>query len=337
MKVRWPVVLLLAALGGAGAEGQTRTKSGTTSAQFLKIGVHARVLAMGEASAASATDISAIHFNPAGLSRFAVQEAVFSQVQWLAGTRLFHLAAGWRVGASGVLAVQATTLDYGEMVVRTETHEDGTGEIFTAQDLSIGLAYAHNMTATVSMGAQLKLLSSRIWQMSSRAVAIDVGIVFLTPLEGLRLGMAITNFGTDMRLAGRNVSFQESSGSGGDGQVPAAYELGSWPLPLTFRIGLSGEIQRSGNLGLSWAIDGLHPRDYGEYIDIGAELDFRHRLFLRTGVHGLLLAGGEGGRWALGAGLRHAFSPTLRLKIDYAWADYGRLLPVNMLTVTLGY
>ncbi len=337
MNVHWRAVLLLAALGNAGADGQTRTKSGTTSGQFLKIGVHARVLAMGEASAASASDISAIHFNPAGLSRFAVQEAVFSQVQWLAGTRLFHFAAGWKVGPSGVLALQATSLDYGEMAVRTETQEDGTGEFFTAQDLSIGLAYAHNMTATISLGAQVKLLSSRIWQMSSRAVAIDVGTVFLTPLKGLRLGMAITNFGTDMRLAGRNVSFQEGSASLGNGAVPAAYELGSWPLPLTFRIGLSGETRRSGQLGLSWAIDGLHPRDNGEYLDLGAELDFGHRLFLRTGIHGLLLAGAEGGRWALGAGLRHAFSPTMRLKIDVAWADYGLLLPVNMLTVTLGY
>lgn len=320
--------------------GGRNTKTGTTTAQFLKIGVHARAMGMGEASVANATDISAIHSNPAGLSRFGVQEVVFSQLAWLADTKLFHMAAALNFGQAGVLAVQMTTLDYGEEPVRTVDFEEGTGEFFSAQDLSLGLAYSRNLTTSFSIGVQLKLLNSRIWHMSSSALAIDVGTIFMTPFNGIRLGMAITNFGTKMRLSGRNIRFFEDPNEeleGNNDQIPAVYELAQWPLPLLFRVGLAGEALQSRNLKLSWALDALHPSDNAEYLDFGVELAIGNRLFLRSGIHDLLLKDQENGRIAIGAGLRHAFSPSLRVKIDYAWVDYLRLLPVSMLSVTIDY
>ena len=42
--------------------------SGTTTAQFLKLGVGARAIGMGEAYSAIADDPTAIYWNPAGLA-----------------------------------------------------------------------------------------------------------------------------------------------------------------------------------------------------------------------------------------------------------------------------
>ncbi len=67
--------LLLCSLLVASVEGQTLSKSGTTAAQFLKIGVGARAIGMGGAFAATADDITAMYWNPAGLARVYGREA----------------------------------------------------------------------------------------------------------------------------------------------------------------------------------------------------------------------------------------------------------------------
>ncbi|MCH8327295.1 MAG: PorV/PorQ family protein [Candidatus Marinimicrobia bacterium] len=319
---------------------QINTKTGTSTAQFLKIGVHARSLGMGDASAGSVSDIASIYSNPAGLSRYGVQEVVFSQMDWFAGIKLLHFAGGINLQNAGVVAVQITTLDYGEEAVRTIDKQEGTGEFYSAMDLSIGLAYARNLTNSFSFGAQFKYLNSRIWHMSANAVAVDVGALFFTPFKGVRLGMAITNFGTKMKLEGRNIRFltdPDETMAGNNSQIPAVYELSRWPLPLTFRVGLSGEAIQTDRIRLSWSVDALHPSDNSEYIDIGTELALGNRLFLRGGLHNLFMVDEKQGRIALGAGLYHAFSPSLRVKVDYAWVDYALLLPVSMLSFTVEY
>ena len=322
------------------ASAQTNTKTGTSTAQFLKIGVHARSLGMGDASVGSVSDIAAIYSNPAGLSRYGVQEVVFSQMDWFAGIKLFHFAGGLNLGNAGTIAMQITTLDYGDEAVRTIDKQDGTGEFYSALDLSVGVAYARNLTKSFSFGAQFKYLNSRIWHMSANAVAVDVGALFLTPFKGVRLGMAITNFGTKMKLEGRNIRFfadPDEIMTGNNSQIPAVYELSRWPLPLTFRVGLSGELIQAANLRLSWAVDALHPSDNSEFIDMGTELALSNRLFLRAGLHNLFMVDQQQGRMALGAGLHHAFSPTLKVNVDYAWVDYALLLPVSMLSFTIEY
>ena len=65
----------LARAQGGGAPGGspdrgTITKVGTTSAQFLKLGVGARAIALGGSFVAEASDLSALYWNPAGPTGF---------------------------------------------------------------------------------------------------------------------------------------------------------------------------------------------------------------------------------------------------------------------------
>ena len=73
--------------------GYAVTNVGTSGAQFLKIGPGARVDSLGGAFGAIADDVTAIYWNPAGLSQLAATTPVSgTHTVWLADTRYNFLA-----------------------------------------------------------------------------------------------------------------------------------------------------------------------------------------------------------------------------------------------------
>ncbi len=315
------------------------TKTGTTVGQFLKIGVNARAMGMGESGVANSTDLSSLHYNPACLSRFNVQEVTFSQSSWLVETNFMNFSASMNFNQLGIIGIHVTNLDYGEEKVRTIENPNGNGEYWDAQDLNIGLSYAKNLTDRFSIGGQIKYISQQIWHMQSSTIAMDIGALFITPFKDVRLGMSITNFGGKMMLEGRDVRFYEDPDEtmyGNNDQIPSMYELSRWPIPLTFRVGLAGEVINSNGIKWTLAVDALHPSDNSEYLDVGTELELFRKLFLRAGMRTLFAEDQEGGA-SLGIGIKQAVTPSLKIKVDYAWVDYGVFEYVNMLSVSLMY
>jgi len=332
-------VIITLALSIINANAERTTKAGTTAAQFLKIGTHARSLGMGESGVANPSDLSAVQWNPAGLSRYNIEEVSFSQSNWLAGTEILHASAAMNLQSYGVIAGFITILDYGDMVVRTELEPDGTGEYFSARDMCFGLSYSKNLTDRFSIGGNAKYISQQIWHMSASTVALDIGSLFIIPFKDIRLGMSITNFGGKLRLDGRDVRFYADPDEtlyGNNDQIPANYELGYWDIPLTFRVGLSSDIDFGKNAIFTWTIDALHPSDNSEYINLGGELALVKHFFLRAGWRTLFAVDREGGL-SLGGGLKHAFSPNFKIKVDYAYVDYGVLKQANILTLSILY
>src|SRR2546426_7784947 len=87
------LVAVLAAAPPARAQfslGQQR--AGTSSGTFLRIGVGARAIGLGESFVAVANDPSAIYWNPAGLASLQRQELLLSHVEWPADIRYEHAA-----------------------------------------------------------------------------------------------------------------------------------------------------------------------------------------------------------------------------------------------------
>lgn len=315
------------------------TKSGTSAAQFLKIGTQARTMGMGEAVVANPEGLSALQWNPAGLSKYGTQTAAFSQSDWLVDTDFFSAAAGVNLGRLGSVGFQLTMLNYGEMPVRTENQPDGTGEYFTAQDFNMSVAYANNLTDRFSIGGQVKYIQETIWHMSASTMAFDIGALFTTPFKDIRLGMAITNFGGYMKLSGRDISFVQDPAEdmyGNNGQIPAEYSMDKWALPLTFRVGLSGEFINKGYLRWTWAIDALHPSDNTEYVNLGTELALWKILYLRTGYRTLFMDEGPGGLTA-GIGMKYMITSSTGIMFDYAFVSYGDLGYINMFTIGMDF
>ncbi len=324
-------ILLVAVLGCGTVMAQTFaenvSKTGTAAAPFLEIEVGARAIGMGGAFTATANDVSAIYWNPAGLATLKQGEADFVHTQWLAGIHFDHVAAAIPVTPEIWFGgfVSAVTMD--EMEVRTIDYPDGTGELFQASDIAIGLSGAWRLTDRLTIGGNGKYISEKIWHMSASSIALDLGLLFVTPFKDIRLGMSVSNFGPDMQMTGRDTKIYydlDQTNPGNNDRIPANLETEKWSLPLIFRVGLAGEVMENRFGRLTLAVDAVHPSDNHEYVNLGAEFSYRDWAFLRYGWKTLFLEDTEQGLTA-GAGIRYRLVGNTALVADIAYADFGRL------------
>lgn len=313
------------------------SKVGTTGAQFLKIGVGARAVGMGGAFVSVADDVTAIYWNPAGISRLNRNEALVIHTSWLAGMSFDFAGVVIYTPHWGNFGVSLTSLSMPEMKVRTVGEPEGTGEMFGAGDLALGLSHARSLTDRFSIGFNLKYINQRIWHMSASSFAVDVGVLFRTDFNDMRIGMSISNFGEKIGYSGRDLLVHYDVNPdlwGDDDRIIAMLHTDRWSLPLLFRVGISMDIVSHENNTLTVAIDAKHPNDNTESIDLGIEYAFKW-FSLRLGYSSLFLKDGEQGL-TLGGGVRGNFGSSV-FKLDCAYEDFGRLQNVKRLSLSFEF
>lgn len=313
------------------------TKVGTTTAQFLKIDVGARAIGMGGAFVASANDATSLYWNPAGIAAAARNEIHAMHVNWLGGTNFDFAALVLPLGDFGTVGANVTSLSVPEMEVRSVFYPEGTGERFGAGDLAAGLSYARMLTDGFAIGFTAKYIRQYVWDMSANGVALDFGTLFTTGFHGMTLGMSISNFGNKIRYEGKNtrIFYDYNPGEFGDNdKLPANLQTDKWSLPLLFRVGIALPLWDDSANRLMFAVDAIHPNDDTENLNLGAEYAVKKRLFLRAGFKALGSRDSEEGL-TLGAGFDSALVANINLRLDYAWADWGRLNSVHRFSLAM--
>ena len=320
---------------------QDVSKSGTTAATFLEIGVGAQAVGMGGAYVSVANSATALHWNPAGIASLPGMTIDAVHTNWIADTRFDFAGAVLPMGSAGTLGFSLTSLSMGDMKVRTVEMPEGTGEYFSAGDLAAGISYARQLTERFAIGFTAKYIQQTIWHESASAFAVDLGTTFKTDLfGGMTIGASLSNFGTSMRMAGRdtrNFIRLDPSKQGSTDQIPTNIELDSWDLPLLFQFGVSTRVFDNNQYRWTIAVDALHPNDNYESLNIGTEFAYSDYLFLRAGYQSLFLDQAEGGiSFGLGLTSGDVFGNT-RVAIDYAYQDMGRLQGVHVFTLGLRF
>ncbi len=303
------------------------SKVGTTVGQFLKIDVSARSVAMGGSFVAVNNDASAMYTNAAGLARMTGYEAMFTHTEWIAGTAYDFGAISFNLGDGSALGLMVSSFSSGEMKVRTVEQPEGTSELFETQDILIGLSYARNLTENFSIGFTGKYISQTIWHMTANTLALDVGLMYNTPFWGTVLGASIRNFGAKMRLDGRDIKYAydpDSRNTGNVFVVNSQYEMRDYEIPLNFQVGLSRQFNLNEYNSLLLSVDAVTPNDNYEAVNVGFEYGWDKMFFVRGGYKSLFRADTEEGMTA-GIGLDLRIEGTMRLIVDYAYADFGRL------------
>ncbi|MGE5365402.1 MAG: PorV/PorQ family protein [Bacteroidota bacterium] len=316
---------------------QSITKTGTTAASFLKIGVGSRAIGMGGAFTANSYDISSMYWNPGALANISGNEALFSHVEWFADINYDYAAFASEIPGFGALGAFVSVLSTDEMPVRTIEKPNGTGEYFDYGTLAVGLCYSRSLTENFSVGANVKYINEKLWNMSANGFALDIGTLYrIHVLNELRIAASISNFGTKMRLEGRDILHIIQTGANGGNLLNTNLELDEFDLPLMFRFGLAADFLKTDNMRLTVETDAVHPNDHTEYVNAGTEYSWKETFFVRAGYKSIFEENTEQGL-TLGAGINYRLNGIFSILMDYAYQDFGRLKDVHYMTVGLRF
>ncbi len=235
------------------------SKAGSAGLQFLKIGVGAREVAMGEAVIGTVFDANAVFWNAAGLAKVNNKQFMLTHNRWLVNST--HTAAVVAVPVKQyVIGISAISFGIEEFEETTVTAPDGTGRMINAGDMLLGIAVAKQFTNKLSIGGQIKYVHEELDDRSFSNVLFDVGTIYLTGFRQLRLAFSLQHFGPDKKLADQQ-----------------------FRTPLLFRVNVGDDLISTDNYKLFTAVELVHPTDNNEWLNLGSEFTFKDLLAFRTG------------------------------------------------------
>lgn len=274
------VPLILLVFSSMLLAGGPITKVGTAGALFLRIPVGAEAMAMGSAYTAIVNNADAAFWNPAALgfqkSKYSLSAHYSS---WLLDLDHQAAAVAMKLGKGFTVGISEVLLKSPLMEVTTTAVQSGSGEFFSYQDLSVGLSIAKRFTDRFAAGITGKVVNQSVYTVSATGIAFDVGTWYWTGYRDLRLVMSMRNFGPDMRFGGTFLDTRKK------GSVLIEEELfyGSYPLPLSFVVGLAGSVYSTNLLDIIVSLEGNYPNDYSQRVHAGAKVDFVKRFSLLFG------------------------------------------------------
>lgn len=320
--------------------------TGTSVANFLKIGVGGRGEAMGGAFTALVDDATALYWNPSGIARIENNQTVFSKTEWFHDLELTFVGLVLPLENFGTLGFSLNALSMGEVEITTPEEPDGNGLTYSAGNIAMGISYAKRITDRFHFGITGKYIREDVANSSASAYAIDVGTQYVTDFNGLIIGMSIKNFGTKMRLRGREQLFEIDIDPeiNSNPEATARLDTKDWPIPLSFNIGTSMRIYQNDNLTLIGNLEYNDPRDQNPLYIIGTELSISEMLYLRGGFqikyfgdnYEEVQNSSSNDQFTLGGGVLVPLpASSYSLMVDYAYTDLGILQGVQRFTVSM--
>ena len=327
--------VMIAILSYAGSVPATEFDNlGTSGAQFLKLDVDARVVALGGANAAITRGAMALYYNPAGIANMDENSVAFSYTDWIADIKYNYLAYTRPLPGFGNIGVHVAVLTMDDMERTTLEQPDGTGEMFGANSWVVGLSNAHQLTNRFSFGVTAKYIREKISELSSGSVAFDVGTIYYTGFRTLRIAMSTRNFGTDTKYGGTELeTIYDQDDNPSTAPVEVRLNTQSHPLPLSFRLGIAYDFEFDESNKLLAVLDGYNTRDRGQQGSVGLEYSWQDRLALRAGYK--IRTDEEG--IAVGGGYDFEVPEFGTVGIHYAWADLGRLENAHRFSLVLNF
>jgi hypothetical protein len=276
------------------------SKAGTAAYSFLKIGVGARAVALGNSFVGMADDESAIYYNPAGMSRIPNYALSTSYHNYVADIQGGYLSAVLPWGDGRKLGFAINYLNFGDT---PETNN--AGEVigdFGGGDLAFTAAYSQPLMEQLYMGVAGKFIYESIDSFTSTGMALDIGLLYEFEDGHTSLGAVASNLG--FQLSGLSEEHKD-------------------PLPLMFKVGVA---HRMHGAPLNIVADGGKFSDNDFFVGGGVEFVGIEAIRLRAGYNTVgsdYKTGGDnenlaGLSFGLGLGIN-------KLAFDYAYVPFADL------------
>ena len=297
-------------------------KIGNNGLKFLDIELDARAIGMAGAYASIAEGASAVFWNPAGVALGKGIHVFTHYNRWWADIMHGAFSLTYDLGLTGVIGVFVDGVYSGDMEETTVEQPDGTGSLISYYGVAGGLTYARFLTDRFAFGISLKGLREiypstlQVPRCVTTSLAIDVGGLYHTAFRDMKIGLALFNFGPDIKPTG---TYEDYS----DGVADTLKEFKPYPVPTEFRGGISMTLYEMEGVKLVGAFDVFHPSDNIERYSLGFETTLYNMVSLRAGYsfgrddNILGFNGGFGVQAPLGNG---------KVSVDFAYSD-GRYLP----------
>jgi hypothetical protein len=269
--------------------GDISERAGTSGLSFLKVGMGARPVGMGEAFTAISGDINCLYWNPAGLARIEGIDLTFMHNRWFQEISSNYLATAFKI-KKNVIGVGLALNRVPDIEVRDKPTAEPVGT-FDAEDLVLTLGCAKSLGGKFDLGVSVKGLYQKIYTYEASGLGFDIGGVYVLN-DKFQFGTAILNLGPKMK-------FKEEKFS----------------LPLVYRLGAAyktSERQLNGDILLG--LDLIKPRDSDLKLHSGIEYNYDKILSLRIGYQ----LGYDDKSFSFGMGLGYE-----RYGIDYAFVPFS--------------
>ncbi|MFZ4619358.1 MAG: PorV/PorQ family protein [Bacteroidota bacterium] len=307
-------------------------RSGISSFQFLKIGADARGAGMGEAFVAVTNDISAIFWNPAGLTNTASDQVLVSHANWLVDIQHEFAAASYHLDVNSVIGVSVISLHTDPMKVTTEYQPTGNGNYFNFGDIAVGATFSRKMTDQFSFGATVKYVRETIADLHSDAFLVDLGTFYYMGLGSSRFSVVVSNFGNNVKPAGSVLN----------GKNVTVRSFQDFSPPTMFRLGYAFEPIQDEINRLTVSLQLNHPNDNAENFRLGGEYEYDNMFFLRAGVKRTIGESLFGKSTSTAEDLSFGGGVKLPLgivtaNVDYAFTNFNDLGAVHRISVVISY
>jgi tetratricopeptide (TPR) repeat protein len=282
--------------------------AGSASANFLKIGIGGRGVAMGEAQTAAVNDVMAVYWNPAGLGPLRQNEVGFMRNNFFQGIHQDVLYYAHPTERAGTFGVGLSSLRVGDIAGYDETgnETDDLSASDTLASASWGKTMDRGPLSGTSAGASLKFLQKKLDAESAGAVMADLGLIHEVRegwLHRLRAGLSF-------RHIGAGIKFMDEKSD----------------LPFQTRLGLAYPVFGD---NMTLAADAVLPKDNQAHVNLGAEYRLWSIVAFRLGYKG---------QNDLDSGLTYGVGfGNERMKLDYAFVPFGALGDTHRVSVGLRF
>ncbi|MGA7836707.1 MAG: PorV/PorQ family protein [Ignavibacteriaceae bacterium] len=338
--IRFLLMVSVLLLGADSIYAGGGNRTGTGGAAQLLIPVGTRGIAMGGSNIATATGIEALFWNPAGAAKVdGSATLLFSHMNYIADIGVEYGAVSANFEGFGVLSFSVKSLSIGDIAVTTNTAPDGTGQVYTPQELVAGVTFSKQLTDRIGIGITANYVTEKLDQASASGFAFNVGVAYndLADISGLSFGIVLNNIGPQMKFDGPGLL--QSATASTYNRPPGYFKVDAAPfdLPTNFQLGLSysPQIDDVNSLTISSLFQNNNFSE-DEY-KVGLEYGYDNLVFLRGGYTAAAKSSDQyiyG--FSAGVGINYDLGG-VDVKVDYAYRDVDFFGGNHVFGIALGF